>query len=531
MNLVRKIIILVNRPFAVCSVFLILLSFLIFYPVYAHTAATPKGSVYTKVHGTVVADYYIYLSVIRQGRIQSDVTDQYTTENTSQSQLHLFYILLGKIGKITGASDIFMYYAAMYMSFVILFFGAYFLSRLFLPQSWIWVALSVIFLAGAWPGSTGWWTYMDVYKKLTLIPHHYFAAALEVWAVVWFMLFIRKRKTLFAILSGLTIAVANIFLPVPGFVFTLSILLLTFGVLLFKRTTVKSFIWLMTGVLYIVALSGITIFYQYLELTTLGFPWTEVLKWEFATLQAERYPYTLGVYCISFGVIPLFILGNITNLKKTVTKERVLLYILIIVPMILYEASVAGILKINKIRYAATDPYVFGGILAVYGLYTLHQMLKSRVKNILFFSLVGCVLAGNILAGLYSYWWKDVRTIPMVANIYIPQAYLDTLSYLDTHTPHYSRVLSTYYVGIYVPAYSYSKSFLSHEVNTLDFWKKWGPVEAFYNGAMNEHDAASFLSEYHLQYMIWDAGELPRVYAPLFQFLYRSGRVGLYKVL
>ena len=166
--------------------FLGLIVFYAFYPLYVQISYTPQDRFYTWMHGRY-SDYYSYLSLIRQGATQFHQTNQFTTDITNPQYTHVFYLLIGRIGSFFHLNPIVIYHLTMVGCLLLFYFFTWRLISILLSGWFRILAMIFIFLTSPVPTVGGyslfdiplnisslWWTKSDIYQRLTLIPHHFF---------------------------------------------------------------------------------------------------------------------------------------------------------------------------------------------------------------------------------------------------------------------------------------------------------------------------------------------------------------------
>lgn len=149
---------------------------------YRHSQA-PVGTTDLWVNG-IGEDYYYNLMVIRQGLEGSQEIDQYTTEDTKPAVIHPYYLLLGRIGALFGATPVSMYAIGLYAAVLAYCLGSIVFVRTTLHTRWHIPAFFMLLLCGPFPPisihiagysipiGTAWWTHMDQFGRLSAMPHH-----------------------------------------------------------------------------------------------------------------------------------------------------------------------------------------------------------------------------------------------------------------------------------------------------------------------------------------------------------------------
>ncbi len=120
---------------------------LVILPKLYQLSTTPPGAVPLYVHG-IGEDYFYDLMVIRQGLEGSAEIDQYTTEDTKPAYVHVYYLVLGWIGRYFHATAITMYGIGLALSLVVFVVSTMVLVHIVIPRKYRLLALVIIFFAG-----------------------------------------------------------------------------------------------------------------------------------------------------------------------------------------------------------------------------------------------------------------------------------------------------------------------------------------------------------------------------------------------
>ena len=292
---------------------------------------TPGNSFYPLIHKEH-EDYYSYLSYIKQGRSRNTLVDQYTTRQLSPSLLHNYYLILGKIGKITDLSDIFMYRIGLYAPLIFYVFMSFRLVTLYLPPKYHWLALSMIFFASPYPSekfsllgrsfSLGaeWWTGLDIYSRLMMKPHHFISTALMMAAVYAFLKFLRLRKLHDLVFTGILMDLAMVFFAPPALILLSSLSFLLFVYLLSllygiikKNPLKKPKLREVAAVILILICSLFIIKFVQNEAAK-----KNLVNWESARLNAplESLPLLTYRFFLPLGILPLFFIPAFFYIRR-----------------------------------------------------------------------------------------------------------------------------------------------------------------------------------------------------------------------
>lgn len=534
--------------------FFFLLCFLAFFPSWHRIKTTPQGLTYMVDNG-LMADYYFYLSVIKQGHTRWNYINQYTTEPTYTDKIHILYILLGKIGRITGIDDISIYWLSIACLLCVSYIGAVVIIRRVIPKQFQSFALLIIFLTGPLPpyrlalfGQTlyegsAWWTQLDVYRRLTFAPHNYFGQAFIVWAAAFFLKFLSEKKIMWALACAFCILLTNIVYIIPSLVCIVSMLIFiavcTIHEILLARTKNSIDIFHLLKRFFSPYLPGLlcifVVFvgsYAYVSrFVVIGETKSVLLSWEYQIRREETYPNLISVLILSLGIIPLFVIPACISIGKRFRHDILFLLCLFFTPFILYFASVLGFLPISKFRFTHTSLYVFGGICAAFGAGELIMHARHKIFRIVLLFLSGCLIVWNITTTLWYYWIPMIqRSYTYYNNLHLSQPVIEALTYLKKTSPPFSHVLSTFFTGMYIPVFTDNIVYLGSEVSTSDFQKKSFRAGRFFNGEMTELEVKQLVADGGITYIFWENRTmLPPHYAPLFTVLFSNSEITIYK--
>jgi hypothetical protein len=514
----------------------------VFLPIYINNHPE-SGLYFIKPHG-LYGDYNYYLAIINQGKVQSYEIDPYTTENTKPSYLHIYYLVLGKFSLITGLSVVAMYYLGMIVPLLIFYLYTYLLTSLFFKGSMRWLVIMVIFFVSPlpqmniilfgktiWIGSY-WWTKTDPYSRITLVPHHFFAIAACVAASYYYLLFTKTGKISCAVYCAIFSLLGNIVFITTGMIFFTSVVITFLATYAFARFRMKMNRIVVTGYVLIAASFFLPLVFAGYQLTSIGFPWSENIRWE-QTFNPELSPMTLPIYAVSFIVLLPLVLVSIIKIVRRF--EPALLYILsmLFVPWILWFPVVWGFLPLGKIRLVYSAPFVFAGIAAVIGmLYILQAIQKPGCKKVFLLGF-GIVFAANSAIGVYHYWAPNLHPLPNYTNYYLKNSYIDLFSYINAHTKTGEHMFSDLTTGSLLPSFTHTISFVGHEVSTYNFVLKEWQADQFFYGLMSVQDIQDLFRQHQISYVVWDScsyGDKSEPYQRIMIKIYHNDCFSVYSV-
>ena len=533
-----------------CAIVFIL-GFLIYKPIAFRLSLTPAETVYTYQH-RIHEDYFFYLMVIRQGRDGFLEYDQYTTEPTNPTAMHLYYLTLGQIGKVTGLSDITMYYLGLFVGLILVYIFTWKLSSLFFSSPYNYIAMTIITFASPFPimnlnllGSevaigTSWWTNMDLYSRITQVPHHFVGQGLMLMSLYYILTFINNKRFIFAILSAVASCIGIVFYSVPLVIFLTSAMI-TFCIFTIKpiitavkKKSLKILFFknekLVIGIMLILLLSGAALLFVQSILRNPGWPWSTFLTWEadWYNHKTEIYPYTTFVYLISFGVLPIFMLPGFYKILQKLTYQWVFIFFLFITPILLYLAATYHIIHLPKIRFIHSTPYVFAGLIATLGIQTLVELIKLKQLRIIVASIIILIFSWNIFSGIQSYWIPELKKFETPYNTYIPKPYFTIIEYLNKNTKPFSNIYTSYAIGAYLPAFTKNNAYVGHMVSTSNFWSKYSETNSFYAHQATEDNMRNVFKTHNIVYVLGEERGLLNTYKNILTPVFSVGDLTLY---
>lgn len=522
------------------TIFFSLCLFIIFFPLYRQTILAPDATYYARVHGKL-SDYYSYISYIRQGGIQLHQTNQYAIEDAAPRWTHGYYLLLGRVGRWVRASPLDLYYFGIATSFVLFYVYTMKLVSLVFSSRYRVLAMVFIFFGGPFPPIAGisigpeitissvWWTKMDQYNRLTLIPHHFLAVACLVAAAYYFLRFLRDFRWRWVGWCLGFVSFGTVFFSMPGFIFFLAVLCFTLYLCL-QRLETASRRRLILGCFLIILGTFSTQLMMYHLYKNAQMSWIDPMVWEYQTHRKEVFPTVFSVYLFSFGLLLLFLPISLVATIRKRAPSAIFLSLLFAIPPILYLASVSGLVPINKLRFVSSAPYVFAGILASQGIQWLFGRFSSVAARRVAWSILIAVIGFNVVVGFMAYWLPLTRKGEPYKNVYIPKENLEAIEYLHRTAPPYTAVMTNWVSGAYVPAFSFMKVFVGHEFNTPDFAQSQQTADRFYRGEMSSDEAKLLLRRYGIEYVLWDMYFPVAAYSAFLTPVYTGKSVILYRV-
>lgn len=491
-------------------------------PFILKTQNAPPNTLFPLVpNGIILQDYYSDLASIRQGSTIFKEIAPFTTEDIKPQYLHLYYLLVGRLGGIFNLSPIAVYYISAYSTLIILFILIYLLVSTLVPKSHQLFSLFLIYFASPFQ-KEAWWTNQNIYNRFLMRPHHLAGVTILLALAYFFIKFYRKPNVLNFVICGLLSFFGLLISGTPQIIFlaVISIFLaVSFTMYLKTRLLIHKNRFLGILAIFIISLPALIILFYQISTSFYG---TIIGNWEFTTFQKEIYPYTLGAYLTSLGLLPPLVLLSLFYIFKKKSFESVFILLLFVTPIFLYLSSVLGVIHINKMRFIYSAPYVFGSILTAFA--------ATGFKKIIVNFIIIAVVINSIL-GLKTHWWPQLSDKVFYYNVYIPKNYFEIFEYINSSLPQYSKVMTSFAAGNFLPAFSNAKVFVGNEVGTINFPLKHQISERLYAQKYSLAEFTKIFHDYNIQYLLWESAAPPEKYLPILKNLFQKGNIILYKII
>jgi len=510
----------------------------------------PANTYYPFVHGGH-ADYYLYLSAIRESKEGAWTTPAlFTSEQTESSFWYLYFIAAGKMAAVFSISPVVAYHLGRFISIEYLIFGIYLLSKVVLGKRLaFWGAFVGLFstvpplmlFPNMFPPQTipSYWVNFDPSGRMDYLPHHAFGIA-NLFMTLYFLFIFQKEKKQQYLYLGLFGAFAQgLLFPPAGLVIALGFPL-SLGIYLFHKTIrQKQFrvnrddFKIVIPIVAAVLLTFAALFIMRNQ-SNKGFPWSQWQSWDVG-LWNDLGP--VNQYIILAGGLTLMISlpAVLAILTQGARLELIFVAVWAILPYLLLPFT--NMIGISRIRVAFMGNFVPLGILSVLTVKMLGEALKKKIKP-QFFSAAAFALFLFISLPVTIYYLKArVTYVPIgFLNLHIPQSIMKSIDYLGRNSKPYSIVLGADYIGNMLPAFIKIKSYYGHVTQTKDYGAKSLVVEKFYSGKMNPTQALDFIKSGNINYIyvgpienIWGA-DFIKYKLPIEEFYNREGIV-IYKVI
>ena len=463
-----------------------------FLPSILFTLNVPKDRDYIPIHNSL-SDYPYYTSIISQGIDgQTIVFDRETSEQHSGGYIHMLYLAIGWVGKVTGYHDANgLYHGARLILGFVWMYVMYRFIKVFVQTSvgritaFFFAVCGAGFLViGEWQGVSymawplDWWTEFNPILRAAFLPHYLAGHSLFVAGLLSFIGFIRKGNVKYLI-SGTLCGVLSSIIHPPSYLMV-GLLVPSYGFLSkrFKRT-----LFAIIGI----GLGIIPLLY-YRNLYSV-FPWTLASSYERLSFSVPLISYVLGLG-------PVLLLGFTGFILRIRKKETWIFLLWVIVPSAcvqfiwyLLGTRFGPLVSISNLRFlqvAVWLPLAVGAGIAVEKIITC----TPRIVGI----LVCLLLLFITFLGYPMSIQAETRKVYGDYDFQFPKkGYLDAIRFMRTITDPEDVILAMPLAGQIIPTYTNRTIYVgSKEFYTKDLSHKMDEAWAFYGGIF-PCDAFSFV--------------------------------------
>ena len=500
--------------------------------------ATPPGTKYSWGAG-YMPDYYQYLAWIKDGSMGDIlITSRYTPESGPKALIHPIFPLTGLLLRPLSLATPIAYAILRTTALLVFLLTLVALIRRLFEGYQGKIIATLLILTG-----TGYYTVSFVGGKPTIIdpvswsgnfnvigkfgipPHHLLAlAALIGVALVLFnaqqTIRMRVVQTLLGIAIGLlnpaTLLFTDLFLVVTA----------TFVSIFNKAWRKRLFLSLS---LFLFTTTPILLYDMYIFKTLP--PWSVM----YTLMKAFNPPVRFSEYLAALG--PLVGVSLLTFMNRKIWLHRPLVIFLMVwafLPIGLYPL-LGKLLPMNNARLFQSYQFVPFALLGAVGIVSVRRRL-SQIGSHIIIGIAGLLWAYGIVAYLVTLLLLIPAHDQNAYNIFIPNGAIHAFEYLEKESLRDSVVLSGELVSQMIPAYSHNRTVIARDDTAINYYEKQHLAFAFLDGKMTGEEALSFLTRYHISFLLLgiDAQAfetLPYRTSPFLKEVFRDGQISVVQVV
>jgi hypothetical protein len=511
------------------SVVIVIITYLPY--LYGAIISTPEN----KFSGFVIGleDGNSYLSKMQQGRSGYWLFRLAYTPEPHQAELFfLFYILLGKVARLTNLPNVLIFHLSRFVTIPLGLLGFYYFAAYFTEQvrirrfawlifsftgglGWLWLILGGTAELGRMPVDL-WVPDASFFLTALTYPHLPLAQGLLLLLSVAAIEFVRQgQKWVGFVAAGCGLAVSLIHpqtLPVISLILGLHIL--------WQHYHQKQQLFTKTIRLVLIILPAS----PYLLYVFVVFNRNPAFAaWRVQSLTYSPAPLH---YLLGFGFTLIFaVIGFGITWRPVEPKCRFLQVWFIAVPALVYLPL--------ALQRRFLDGYQAPlAVLAAIGLSWVIEKNRSRFWQA---GTVTLVLVGMSLTNVLLVTGAMITVAQRSSNIFIPVAEVEAAHWLAKQTRQ-TVVLASYPTGNYLPTVADVRTFVGHGPETIQSDEKREQVEIFFSESTLDAWRLALLKRFNVTYLYYGpsertVGDFTPETAPYLQQVYDNGSVQIYQVV
>lgn len=529
-NNMRAIIFQVSDSKHLYSIFYILLSLILlffsYFPVYSNYRQAPAGSFYYGATGNYPLDMIGNLASVYEGylghlRRFSKTT---TTIYSQPTFIKFEYLLIGHLARIFNSDPLIMFYLTRFIITILflIFIGFVLIPGLFNNfLSRIIAAVLVLFSTGILPAIYDdniriLLTFPpDIYpfQRLTTTAHHYLLGSFfSLLAFFFLSKAVDSPKKLYYILPP-------VFGFLTAFVFTPSAIMLILSlpvfIILYSKTyplkkNYKKYRNIFILFLTFIAASIIPV--VYLLRVSEFFDFNTFYKTE------QIAPYNINPVNYIF-IVGISYLLALFSISKVFRKSNTLLFFFLSFTLVhpIAVFLLPGLLSVNKIRFFLTPYHFIFAFLATYGILSLSDFFHTKFLILSRYFFIGLFT----VIPLFSSWYVYSMSFNQQKNCFCQWQFfdygnpkkdlMDAIFWLRKNSAEDDIVLSGYYAGTLIPAFSGNKVYTSWWFRLMqpdNFKEVSGNIQNFFSGNISPETALSFLKKEKINFIFFSDEEM-----------------------
>ena len=493
-----------------------------------------------------VEDGNSYMAKMRQGaRGEWLFRLPYTSEDHDGAVVYTFYLLLGKVAKVSGLSLVNVYHLARLLCGLLLLWMIYVFISYFVP----FVALRhVAFLLICFSSGLGWllitlklssdipidfllpeaFTFLILYA----FPHLALARTLMLGTFILTLTAFRHNQFLRAILAGIVCFLVGLIVP-----FYVGVIYVVLGsyllALLWKRRHMPWKELVLTAIVAFVS-APVLLYNGYVF-------WTNPIFRVWAEQNLILSPHPLH-YVSGYAIVALLAMGGTGYVLRRSESERLFLVSwVLVVPLLLYvpfnlqrrliegfQTPLCILASLGLARYLLPAVTRSG---LTRGLTCFRRYTRPKLRRFVTTIIILLTMPSNLLLVATSL----IQVSRLSPPIFHERMELEAIDWLAAHTRPFDTVLSSYEVGNYIPARAGNRVFLGHGPETIHSEEKEGIVRQFFQAQTSDAYRKEILRRYNIAYLFYGPaeralGDFQPATRPCLEKAFTNGRYTIYEV-
>lgn len=505
----------------------------------------PSGSTYVGVHHLTPGDTNVWLSMIEQTKQGHNIfINLYTSEPQNRIYTNPLWLSIGWLAKIFNLSNLLALHVSrslwiILFIIVIYIFLCYFFKEVLKRKI---ILLIILFSSGLGlffnpflfnlkriiehPVDT-WVPESITFLTLYHTPHITASLTLIVFTFLLMLMALDNNKVIYSILAGLASLLLFWFHP-----FNLPTIYLVTGIfILIKFVLSGRIIWsYIKHYLLLIIISLPSIFYLF---------WMAKTDWVIRNWSAQNIlpSPSFWMYLIGYGLLWLLALIAIVKIFKNLQQKEFFLYAWLVTSLFLIY------IPLNFQRRMVEGLHIPLTIFAGLGiLYILDYLKKPRFQGkkvinslpilLVISSIVFLPLTNIQILAQDFYLYSTKKTLPY----YLSKGQTESFDWIKNNVLINEIIISSYYMGNYIPAYTGRIVYIGHGPQTINWTKKLEIIDWFFKDDQNDEGKYKFLKENKISYLYYsekekEIGDYSPAKRGYLQEVFNNNEVKIYRVL
>jgi len=204
---------------------------------------------------------------------------------------------------------------------------------------------------------------------------------------------------------------------------------------------------------------------------------------------------TIGSLLSGFGVLNISIIYYLVRYKKSSSLEKYLV-------VWIGTSILLSFLPLGFARFFLRAVFFPVVILTVKLLMKVVEKFDQSTRKNLLLSLLLTVLILSSATSLNIFYKRVAEANTSNPWYFITQDNYQLLEFIDEKLPPFSSILSDYYFGNLIPAFSDHRVYFGHLIQTPDVKSRVAQIEKFYSCSFTEDEAKEFFKSQQIEFII-----------------------------
>jgi len=505
----------------------------------------PQGSTYTGLHHLTPGDTNVWLSMIEQTKQGHNIfINLYTSEPQHRIYINPLWLAIGLLAKIFNLSSLLALHIARSVLIIIFVFIMYLFLSYFFQQVLKRKILLIIILFSSGLGlffnpflfnleniiehPTDIWVPESItFLTLFHTPHIIASLTLLILTFLLMLIAFERNKIIYSILAGLTSLLLFWFHPfnVPTIYLVLFVYILVNFILHHK--IILSYI---KHYLILIAISLPALLYLF---------WLSKTDWVIRNWSAQNIlpSPSFWMYLIGYGLfLPLSLIALIKIFKNPFKKE-IFFFVWMITSLFLMY------IPLDFQRRLSEGLHVALAILAGLGIFYIIDYLKKlqqKGKKIITYLpttlviilIIFLPLTNLQILGQDIYLYNTKKSLPY----YLSKEETDSMKWIKTNVLENEIILSSFYTGNYIPAYTGRIVYIGHGPQTINLPIKLEIIDWFFKDNQEDTLKYNFIKENNIDYLYFgekekEMGDYSPSQKNYLKKVFKNNEVTIYKVI